>query len=47
MMSDMIAYTTELLQSIAIFLGTAPMIYLFGCIVACFVVKIIKTLVSI
>lgn len=45
-MADMISYTRQVLLCIAEFLGEPPMIYLFGCIVACFVVKIIKQLVS-
>lgn len=40
-MSDMIAYTRELLLCIAEFLEQPPMIYLFGTIIGCFVVKII------
>lgn len=46
-MSVMIEYTRQLLLCIAEFLGEPPMIYLFGCVCACFVVKIIKSLVSI
>ena len=43
-MTEMISFTTQLLGSLATFLGTAPIIYLFGCICLCFVGKFIKTL---
>lgn len=46
-MADMISYTRAVLLAIAEFIGQPPMIYLFGCIVACFVIKAMKLLMSI
>lgn len=46
-MSDMIAYTTALLSVISDWLNQPPMIYFVGCAVACFVIKMLKQLLSI
>lgn len=42
----MIDYTTAVLRAIAEFLGSSPMIYLFGLICGCFVIKMLKSLMS-
>lgn len=46
-MNDMIAYTTELLSVISAWLIEPPMIYFVGCACACFVIKMLKSLMSI
>lgn len=46
MMSDMISFTTQVLGCISDFLASEPIIYLFGCIVGCFVVKMLISLMS-
>lgn len=46
MMQQMTAYTTELLRTIGVFLGSEPMIYLFGVVVACFIVKMMLSIIK-
>lgn len=46
MMSLMISYTTSLLNAIASFLASEPIIYLFGVVVATFVVDILLNLMG-
>ena len=46
MMSDMISYSTAMLQAIAEFLGTPPMLYLFGLVCGCFVIKMMLSLIT-
>ena len=46
MMSDMIDYTTELLRVISVWLGSEPIIYLFGVVVGCFVIKMLFSLMA-
>lgn len=47
MMQMMIDYTSELLGVIATWLGSEPMIYLFGVCIGCFVIKMLKSLMSV
>lgn len=42
-MTPMIDFSVAMLQAVADFLGSEPMIYLFGMIVFCFLCKAIKT----
>lgn len=44
MMESMIAFSVAMLEAVATFLGSEPIIYLFGMIVFCFLCKGIKTL---
>lgn len=44
-MSDMLDYSTAMLEAIAEFLGTPPIFYLFGLIVLAFVVSIIMKII--
>lgn len=46
MMQQMIDFTTSVLQTLATWLGSEPIIYLFGLCCGCFVIKIIKSLMS-
>lgn len=41
-MENMAAFFQEMLHSVAVFLGTEPIIYLFGLVCLCFVVKVVK-----
>ena len=43
-MTEMISFSTYILESIASFLGSTPIIYLFGCVCLCFIVKAVKSL---
>lgn len=45
-MSNMIAYTTALLEVLASWLGSEPIIYLFGLCCGCFVIKMIKSMMT-
>lgn len=45
-MNAMIDFTTAILQALVIFLGSEPIIYLFGLICFCFLCKGIKLLIS-
>lgn len=44
-MSDMLDFSTAMLEAIAEFLGTPPIFYLFGLIVLAFVVSIIMKII--
>ena len=43
-MNEMISSSVAMLEALAAFLGSEPIIYLFGMIVFCFLCKGIKTL---
>lgn len=43
-MTPMIEFSTAMLQAVANFLGSEPVIYLFGMVIFCFLCKGIKTL---
>lgn len=45
-MSNMIAYTTALLDVLADWLISEPIIYLFGLCCGCFVIKMIKSMMT-
>ncbi|WP_294852629.1 hypothetical protein [uncultured Oscillibacter sp.] len=45
-MSAMIDFSAAMLQALAAFLGSEPVIYLFGMVVFCFLCKGIKTLIA-
>lgn len=45
-MEAMIAYSTSMLQAVATFLGSEPIIYLFGLICLAVVVKAVKNILS-
>lgn len=46
MMDTMTSFFSYMLQSLASFLGTEPIIYLFGLICLTFVVKVVKDIIS-
>jgi hypothetical protein len=46
-MTEMIAFCTQMLGALASFLGSVPIIYLFGLVCLTFVVKIFKTIFTI
>lgn len=46
-MNVMIEFTSTVLNQLASFLGSEPIIYLFGCVCLCFVVKAVKMLFNI
>lgn len=45
-MTAMIEFSAAMLEALAAFLGSEPVIYLFGMIVFCFLCKGIKTLMA-
>lgn len=45
-MDAMIAYSTGMLDAIAVFLGSEPIIYLFGLVCLTFVVKVVKNIIN-
>lgn len=45
-MDAMIVYSTSMLQAVATFLGSEPIIYLFGLICLSVVVKAVKNIIS-
>lgn len=45
-MNAMIDFSVAMLQALANFLGSEPIIYLFGMIVFCFLCKGVKTLMA-
>lgn len=45
-MNAMIDFSAAMLQALAAFLGSEPVIYLFGMMVFCFLCKGIKTLIA-
>lgn len=45
-MDAMIAYSTGMLDAIAVFLGSEPIIYLFGLVCLTFVVKAVKNIIN-
>ncbi|MPN35293.1 hypothetical protein SDC9_182790 [bioreactor metagenome] len=45
-MNAMIDFYVAMLQTLAAFLGSEPVIYLFGMVVFCFLCKGIKTLIA-
>ena len=46
-MANMTAWLTYVLGAVASFLGSEPIIYLFGLIILCFVVKVLRTLLTV
>lgn len=46
MMQQMISFTTAVLETLAEWLGSEPIIYLFGLVCGCFVIKMLKSLMS-
>lgn len=44
-MTNMAAFFSEILQAVAVFLGSEPVIYLFGLVCLAFVCKIIKDMI--
>ena len=46
MMQQMIDYTTAVLEAIGAWLGTEPILYIFGLICAAFVFNMIKSLMT-
>jgi len=44
-MENMTAFFTEILQAVALFLGTEPVIYLFGLVLLTFLVKLVKDMI--
>ena len=45
-MEAMIAYSTGMLDAIATFLGSEPIIYLFGLVCLAVVVKVVKDIIT-
>lgn len=45
-MSDMVAFSTAMLQALAEFLNTPPVFYLFCLVCFCFIAKFIKILIE-
>lgn len=45
-MENMTAFFTTMLNSIADFLGSEPVIYVFGLVCLCIVVKVFKDIIS-
>lgn len=45
-MQDMITFTSAILDNLASFLGTEPVIYLFGMFLLLFVVKAFRVLIA-
>ena len=45
-MEAMIAYSTAMLEAIAVFLASEPIIYLFGLICLAALVKVVKDIIS-
>ena len=45
MMQNMSAFFTEILNAIAYFLGSEPIIYIFGLFCLCIVVKVFKEII--
>lgn len=45
-MDAMIAYSIGMLDAIAVFLGSEPIIYLFGLVCLTFVVKVVKNIIN-
>lgn len=45
-MDAMIAYSTSMLQAVAVFLGSEPIIYLFGLICLAILAKAIKNIIT-
>lgn len=45
-MEAMIAYSTGMLEAVALFLGSEPIIYLFGLICLAFIVKVVKDIIK-
>lgn len=46
MMQQMISYTTAVLEAVGAWLGTEPIIYIFGLICGAFVLNMIKYIMS-
>lgn len=42
-MTPMIDFSVALLQAVSDFLGSEPVIYLFGTVIFCFLVKIVRS----
>ena len=45
-MEAMIAYSTGMLEAIAMFLGSEPIIYLFGLVCLAFIVRVVKDIIQ-
>lgn len=45
-MEAMIAYSTGMLEAVALFLGSEPIIYLFGLICLALLVKVVKNIIN-
>ncbi len=45
-MTPMINFSVALLQAVADFLATEPIIYLFGTVIFCFICKAVRSLMS-
>lgn len=45
-MEAMITYSTGMLEAVAIFLGSEPIIYLFGIVCLAFIVKVVKDIIK-
>ncbi len=46
MMQTMMDFSTGMLNAIAVFLASEPIIYLFGLVLLCFIVKVVKILIT-
>lgn len=46
MMSEMSTFFSEFLNAIAYFLGTEPVIYVFGLFCLCIIVKVFKVIIT-
>lgn len=46
MMQQMISYTTAVLEAVGTWLGTEPIIYLFGLICGAFVLNMLKSIIT-
>lgn len=45
-MEVMITYSTRMLEAIATFLGSEPIIYLFGLVCLAFIMKVVKDIIK-
>ena len=45
-MEAMRTYSTGMLEAVAIFLGSEPIIYLFGLVCLAFIVKVVKDIIK-
>lgn len=47
MLSNMISYSVSMLSAIGSWLGSEPIVYLFGLVLACFVLRILLSLTKV